>query len=64
MNPTLLLQMVNVRSCVNPGTADRKGIPPGPDQGGYPSYLCFFCHLKLELLTQLPALNEGKYVYL
>ena len=28
------------------------------------SFYCIFRHLKLELLTQFPALNDEKYVYL
>ena len=45
---------------------DRKGIPPGPDQGEYPSYLCTCSlqHLKLTLLTQFPDSNdENIYIY-
>ena len=34
---------------------DRKGIPPGPYQGEYPSYLCIFRHLKLEIALAITA---------
>ena len=40
---------------------DRKGIPPVPGQGEYPSYLCIVSHLKLELLIQFTASNDEKY---
>ena len=40
---------------------DRKGIPPGPDQGEYPSYLCSYHHLKLDIALAIPASNDVKY---
>ena len=39
---------------------DRKGIPPGLDQGEYPSYLCCFHHFKLDFALVILALNEWK----
>ena len=32
---------------------DSKGIPPGPEHGEYPSYLCVFRQLKLEFASTI-----------
>ena len=39
---------------------DRKCIPPGPGQGEYTFYLCIFRHLKLEIVSAIPASNDEK----